>query len=230
MPVRMDKLRVELDAMLHQATSGEIWTDAKFADTPDPMRRVHDIAFSGDGEPTTCPRFEEAVDTAIAARAAAGLDAAKLILITNATMLDRPRVRRALAALDAAGRGEVWAKLDAGTQDYYQWVDRSRVPLEKVLRNILACGHDRPVTIQTMLMQMRGESMPDTEFDAYVDRLIELREAGAQLTHVQLYTVARTPAEKWVSPLSCERLDAFADRLRRRLPDLPCSTHHAPAD
>ena len=42
-----------------------------------PERGVRDIAFSGDGEPTTFRRFEEAVRIAADARRRFGLDSAK---------------------------------------------------------------------------------------------------------------------------------------------------------
>ena len=59
----------------------------------------------------------------------------KLVLITNATLFHRPRVRRALETLEANG-GEIWAKLDAGTEDYYRLVDRSTVPWRQILDNL----------------------------------------------------------------------------------------------
>ena len=64
-----------------------------------------------------------------------GLDDVKMVLITNATMFHRPAVREALAVLDA-NNGEVWAKLDAGTEAYYQQIDRTTIPLRRVLDNI----------------------------------------------------------------------------------------------
>ena len=52
------------------------------------------------------------------------LDQLKLVLITNASMFHREAVARALEVLDA-NNGEIWAKLDAGTEAYYQQVARS---------------------------------------------------------------------------------------------------------
>src|SRR5580765_3119279 len=50
--VEMPALLGELDRMLAVAASGEIYTSDKFRDTPAHLRRISDIAFSGDGEPT----------------------------------------------------------------------------------------------------------------------------------------------------------------------------------
>ena len=83
------------------------------------MRRLNDIALSGDGEPTASPIFGEVVQLCAEIRRRRGLDDVKIVLITNARLLHREPVRRALEVLDA-NNGEIWAKLDAGTEAYYQ--------------------------------------------------------------------------------------------------------------
>src|ERR1043165_5750961 len=55
--VEVDGLLAELDAMLRRAASGQIFAAAKFHDPPAAFRRLNDIAFSGDGEPTTYRNF-----------------------------------------------------------------------------------------------------------------------------------------------------------------------------
>jgi len=37
-----------------------------------------------------------------------------------------------------ANQGEVWAKLDAGTESFYREICRSQVPFERILDNLLA--------------------------------------------------------------------------------------------
>src|SRR5579884_2724288 len=133
--VDLDVLARELDDVLTRIRCGAFFEDERFRSTPPELRRLNDIAFSGDGEPTTCPRFAAAVDVAAAARRRHGLDAVKLVLITNATVLQRPAVVEGLRTL-AANNGEVWAKLEAGTEAYYQRVERTTVPLRRVVDNI----------------------------------------------------------------------------------------------
>ena len=48
--------------MLGLALSGEIFAHPRFQETPDHLRRVNDIAFAGDGEPTTYQNFDEIID------------------------------------------------------------------------------------------------------------------------------------------------------------------------
>jgi wyosine [tRNA(Phe)-imidazoG37] synthetase (radical SAM superfamily) len=216
-PVSLPRLGEELRSMVAAVADGSIWREQSFCDVADDHRRLNDIAFSGDGEPTAYPRFDEACRLVAAVKAEFRLDDAKIVLITNATLLDRPHVQAGLAILDQHG-GEVWAKLDAGTQAYYHAVDRTRVPLAAVLANIASCGRVRTIVIQTMLLRMHGQAMPDTEFAAYSDRLSELRVAGCRIDRVQLYTVARHTAETWATPLDAHDLEARAASLRTALP------------
>ncbi len=222
--VDLDQVRSELHAMIEIVTSGAIWSDARFADTPLAMRRFNDIAFSGDGEPTACPRFASAVRMAAALKHRHALSTTRLVLITNATLLDRPTVQEGLAELDA-NDGEVWAKLDAGTEAYFQAIDRPGrgIHLDHVLANIAAAGRERPLIIQTMWLH--AEDVPhdtDAEFDAYLDRLDELIASGCRIAEVQLYTVARRPAEDNVRPVDAAELERLVNRLHQRLPGIDC--------
>ena len=227
--VDLDRLRFELDHLLRLAATGAIWNDPRFRDVDAAYRRVNDIAFSGNGEPTISPAFPQAADLAIDARRAAGFDASvKLVLITNATRLDRPRVAETLDKMDRAGGFEPWVKLDAGTADYYRRIDRSPVPFEKVLASILAFGRRHAVVVQTMLCRLEGEAMPAAEFDAYLARLCELCDAGCRIQAVHLYTVARQTAEASVTPCTDEELEAYAAALRERLSEVRVQTFPAP--
>src|SRR6185369_5998646 len=51
--VEAEQLLKELDDTLDLVASGDIYQTEKFSHTPASLRRLNDIAFSGDGEPTT---------------------------------------------------------------------------------------------------------------------------------------------------------------------------------
>lgn len=222
------QIQSELDHLLMLATSGEIWSDPTFINTPLKYRRINDIAFSGDGEPTACPRFPEAVRLVTDLRDKYVLSTTKIVLITNATLLHRPSVREALAVLDEH-MGEVWAKLDAGTQPYFERIDRPKggIQLNAIVDRIAAAGQQRDLVIQSMFCRMHGQPTPAEEFDAYVDRLEHLLDAGCRIDRVQMYTVARQTAESFVSALDDAQLNALADRLRMRLPTLAVEVFYA---
>jgi wyosine [tRNA(Phe)-imidazoG37] synthetase (radical SAM superfamily) len=212
--VDLEVLARELDDMLALVRSGALFEDERFRQTPPALRRLNDVAFSGDGEPTTCPQFPEAVRIAADARRH-GPEGVKLVLITNATMLHRPPVFQALGVL-AANNGEVWAKLEAGTEAYYQQVERTTVPLRRVLDNITAAARLAPVVIQALFLRMHGQGPPPEELEAFCGRLREITAAGGVIKLVQAYTVARRPAESFVSALPDAEVDAIADLVRRR--------------
>ena len=209
------RLAAELDAMLSLAKSGEIFQLPRFCTAPPHLRRLNDIAFSGDGEPTTCPQFLEAVRVAARLKAAHDLAAVKLILITNATQLHKPMVQEALDVM-AANNGEVWAKLDAGTETYYHQIERTTVPFARVLANIAAAARRSPLVIQAMFLRLAGDGPSPAEREAFCERLNEIRRAGGRITLVQVYTVARAPAEATVTALPDAEVDAIAELVRRR--------------
>jgi len=212
-PIDLGLLAEELDAMVTAVQSQRLFQGPRFGNTPAPLRRLNDIALSGDGEPTLCPQFAEAVDVCAEVRRNRGLDDVKLVLITNAALLDRAYVARGLAVLDVSN-GEIWAKLDAGTEAYYRRVSRSAVPFAKILDNLRETARARPIVIQTLLMRLEGELPPPEELEAYCRRLADIVAAGGQIRLVQLHTIARRPAEPYVEALSPTELSAAAERVR----------------
>ncbi len=213
--VETERLWDELDGMLEFVTSGRIYEDAKFSNGPGALRRLHDSAFSGDGEPTTYRNFDEIIAAAAELKRRRGLSDVKLVLITNATMFHRPAVERGLEILDA-NNGEIWAKLETGTEEYYQLVERTKIPFHQVLDNITTAARKRPIVIQSLFMLITGAAPPANEIAAFCDRLNEIVSAGGAIKSVQAYTVARQPAESFVEPLENAELDAIAQTIRDR--------------
>lgn len=225
--VDLDVLRRELDVLLTAHRDGSLYEDEPYSHLPPHRHVVRDIAFSGDGEPTTCPLFEQAIRIAADARHAHGLHDTKLVLITDACYLTREPVRAGLSLLDD-NNGEIWAKLDAGTEPYYQLVNRPNVPLRQVLDNILDAARTRPVVIQSLFMRVHGQPPPRAEIEAYCDRLNELIAAGARLKLLQLYTIARRTPEPYATLLSNAELDAIAEIVRARV-HVPAETYYGVA-
>jgi wyosine [tRNA(Phe)-imidazoG37] synthetase (radical SAM superfamily) len=211
------EIRRELLDLLRMAHIGDIWRESEFSETPAHLQRLNDIAFSGDGEPTTFPHFVEAVQTGIEARSEAGFEPweVKLVLITNATRFHRPNVQEGLKLL-ATNNGEIWAKLDAGTPEYYRLIDKSNIKYERILDNILQTSREIPLNIQTCMIQVHNKPIPPVEVEAYCDRLLYILSNGGKLRMVQLYTVARKPAQEYVSSLNDQELSSIAARISSR--------------
>jgi wyosine [tRNA(Phe)-imidazoG37] synthetase (radical SAM superfamily) len=213
--VRLDQLREELVWLVQHARDGTLAQQPKFCEVPELTRQIRDIAFSGDGEPTMIPNFEECVQTVVDVKRELGLDDTKLVLITDSAGLDKGSVKRGLMLMDA-NHGEFWCKLDAGTELYFRLVNRSFVRLDRILRNILETAKVRPVIIQSLFLKIRGEPMPAEELNAYCDRLKEIVAGGGQIREVHAYTIARPTPEAWATRLGREELESVATVIRGR--------------
>jgi len=212
--VELDQLLAELDSLLTIATSGQLYETEKFRSVPPELRRLNDIAFSGDGEPTTHRNFDEIIAACAEVKRRHGLDDVKLVLITNASRFHRPHVQRGLEILDR-NQGEIWAKLDAGSEAYFQRVDRSPVPLSRILANIAQAARVRPLVIQSLWMKIDGQPPPADEIQAFGQRLRDITAAGGSLRLIQIYTIARRPAESFVASLSDAQVDQIAATVAR---------------
>lgn len=221
-------LVAELEEMLDVVVSGQLFELERYRGTPTALRRLNDIAFSGDGEPTTCPEFLDVVRAVAEIKQRRGLNSVKMVLITNATRLHVPRVREALDVLDQ-NQGEIWAKLEAGTEAYYQQIERTTVPFAKVLENITEAAQVRPVVIQAMFLKMNGAAPGGAELEAFCARLNAILTAGGRISLVQVYTVARAPAEAWVTPLTNAEVDAIVALVTART-GLPAEAFYGPGE
>jgi wyosine [tRNA(Phe)-imidazoG37] synthetase (radical SAM superfamily) len=199
--VELPQLLNELDYFLDLVTSGELYETEKFSHTPPQLRRLNDIAFSGDGEPTTHRNFDEVIAAVAALKQKHNLPQVKLL--------------RGLELLDQ-NNGEIWAKLEAGTAEYFKKIDRTTIHFEQILQNITAAAKIRPLVIQSLFMRVAGDPPPAAEIEAFCDRLNEISGAGGQLSLIQIYTVARKPTESYVTPLTDAEVDAIVNRVQAR--------------
>jgi wyosine [tRNA(Phe)-imidazoG37] synthetase (radical SAM superfamily) len=206
------RIRAEAEALLDSVDAQGVCRLPLFDGIPDAQKKLRDIALSGDGESTMVPEFAE-VCRALAAVQAGRPDLDfKLVLITNATLLDRAGVRAGVDAL-LARRGEVWAKLDAGTEAWYQRVNVSRVSLDLIEANLVSLGKDHPFKIQSFFCNAGGQSWDEAEITAWLSRLGRVRDSGARILEVQLYTLARRPAESFIHPVTAEFLQGIRARV-----------------
>jgi wyosine [tRNA(Phe)-imidazoG37] synthetase (radical SAM superfamily) len=206
--VNVSDLAAELEDLLRRAPA-ELWTTPPFDTVAPELRRVADVAFAGDGEPTTPSEFPAAARAAREARDrfAPGIP---LRLLTNATLFHKERVLTALAEFD-----ELWCKLDAGTEAYFRVVDGTRLPFQRILDNLLLVARERPIVVQSLFLALEGKGPEDAEIGAWVGRLGGIVAAGGTIDHVQVYTVARAPSDPRCSPLDATRLEAIAAAARR---------------
>ncbi|MFM8357554.1 MAG: hypothetical protein ACKOET_03270 [Verrucomicrobiota bacterium] len=182
------------------------------AGAPEEYLRLGQVALSGTGEPTLCPIFEEVVHAVLHLRAGGRFGFFKLALVTNSSNLHDPQVRRSLRLFTP--QDEIWAKLDAGSADWYRQVNRPQVPYEVVLDGITGLGRERPLVIQSLIPRLSGRGMPVREQEAYVQRLAQLRQAGARIDFVQVYSAHRPPVLRTCTHAALSELSALARRVR----------------
>ena len=208
--VPMDILEAELRQLVGSVDDGTLFEQPPFALVPADKRILKDIAFSGDGEPTLSPQFSETVRLVARIRKEMCADPVKIVLITNASTLHRVPVRSALDVM-LQNNGEIWAKLDAGTPEFYQTVARSKVSFQTICNNLINFTQDYPVVIQTCFLSMHGQGPSAEEVRCYAERL----KALGNVSYVQIYTVARITPEDWAMPLDNRQLDDVAETVRQ---------------
>lgn len=210
--IDIQEMTAELERTLALVHSGRICERPDYRALPPDLLKLRHVALSGDGEPTLCPEFAAVVDGIIHVRARAKSPLFKLVLITNASGLDRPEVEEGLRHFMV--KDEVWAKLDAGTQEGMNRVNCPDCSLEQILSNILRLACRRPVIIQSLFPAIHGDPPPAHEIESYVQRLKELKDAGAQIPLVQVYSATRPSAHPESGHLSLRSLVAIAQRVR----------------
>jgi wyosine [tRNA(Phe)-imidazoG37] synthetase (radical SAM superfamily) len=211
--VDLKVLTSELEHLLTMTFQKRLRELPYFRTVPQDLLTLQSVTLSGDGEPTLCENFEEIVREVVHTRSCRKFPFFKTVLITNASGLYRPEVRQGLGHL--ASEDEIWAKLDAGTQQYMDRVNRPKdMTLQQVRSNILLIARERPVVIQSLFPLIAGEELPPEEIEEYVRQLRELKVDGAQISLVQIYSAHRAPHRLNCAHLRLKDLSRIAQRVR----------------
>jgi len=203
----------ELEQALRLVQTGSLRLLRQYRSLPQDLLKLRHVALSGDGEPTTSPKFLEAVEAIVHVRARGFHPFFKIVLITNASGLERPEVQAGLALFTP--RDEIWAKLEVGTQASMDKVNRSNMSLEKITENVLLTARRRPVVIQGLFSQVGGVAPTIAEIDEFACRLRDLKMRGAQISLVQIYSATRPTANSHVRHLPLKTLSNIAASVRR---------------
>jgi wyosine [tRNA(Phe)-imidazoG37] synthetase (radical SAM superfamily) len=208
-PIDLALLAAELNALLDDIQGGEFMAHA----APPEARQIMDVAFSGNGEPTSAAEFPQAVALVgdiLAARQLAGK--IKVRLITNGSLLHREEVQDGIAHLGRLN-GEVWFKVDRATPAGMEAVNGTRLEPARVLANLRRCGELAPTWVQTCLFLRDGQPPEETEIQAYLNLLAQAKD---RLQGIHLYGLARPslqPGAEHLGRLSNDALTAIAHRI-----------------
>lgn len=210
-PLDLDLLRSELSGFLDDVVHGDFMLRA----VPPEARRLIDIAFSGNGEPTSAPEFAAAVECVGEVLAQKALQPPlKLTLITNGSLVYRPAVQAGLRHLGRLG-GEAWFKLDRAEADEIAKINGIPMAPEKALQHLRLCASLLPTWVQTCWFAMDGVPPSASAEAAYIALL---RAAADCVAGVHLYGLARPslqPAAERLQRLDADVLKAFGHRVEK---------------
>ena len=211
-PIDLAKLEAELTGFLADLAEGRFME----RHVPENWRTVRDIAFSGNGEPTSSRQFALAVSLVGRIRDAAGLRGTPIRVITNGSLVGRAYVQEGLRRLSQLG-GEVWFKVDAGRPEDIRRINGVALAPAAIARNLARCAELCPTWVQTCLFRWDGAAPDEAAMAAYLE---VLTMAGIdKLKGVLLYGVARPsmqPEAPHVSPLSQQALEAYGELINTK--------------
>jgi wyosine [tRNA(Phe)-imidazoG37] synthetase (radical SAM superfamily) len=219
--IDLAQLEAELRAMLADILHGDFMQTR----VPEGARRLNDIALSGNGEPTSAKAFPQVIE--LIGRVMADFDlngpggnperkTAKLVLITNGSLADRPRVQDGLKKM-AELNGEVWFKFDSATASGMRSINQTRVSPDKQFERLAVAARLCPTWLQTCVFALDGAPPSDAEQAAYLAAVTRIRQQAIPVQGVLLYGLARPsmqPQASRLSALPAEWLEAFADQIR----------------
>lgn len=209
-PIDLALLETELRSFLHQVVNAG-WLARN---APEEARLLQDIAFSGNGEPTSAREFPQAVALVGQLLGEFGLlGKIKVRIITNGSLMHRKPVQDALTSLSRMN-GEVWFKVDRATPEGMALINQVAANMASIRRRLHACAARCPTWIQTCWFNLDGKPPSDAEFGAYLEVVREMRDV---IAGVHLYGLARQsmqPGAERLSAMPAETLEAYGEKIR----------------
>lgn len=171
----------------------------------DKSPKVAYITFSGNGEPTLHPRFEEIVDRVAEIRDRQAPES-RLAILSNSAFVTDPAVWRALGRLD-----ERFMKLDAGDERTFRRFNRPRpdIDYEAVVAGLAAMAD--------IVLQALFAGGPGGNYDnAHIDRwLAQVARINPRQCHI--YSIERPALDNQLTLIDRSGLLRIQDRARRKI-------------
>lgn len=212
--IDMDVLRQELTTMLDDILHG----DFMLKRVPNQCRELCDIAISGNGEPTSCKRFDDVVSIIVEVMQSFDLAGhIPLRLITNGSYVHQSYVQRGLALM-AKHKGEVWIKVDAVRADDIARINGVKASPELLFKQIKAVAKLCPTWLQTCMFAWDNKPPNDKAVAAYLSFLQALKDKGVLFQGVLLYGLARASMQQesvHISALDKDWMQAMQAQIQR---------------
>lgn len=201
--IDLDKLEKELCGFLEQLLFGDFMQQH----VPPAARIIHDIALSGNGEPTSASEFAEIITLIGKVIRRFPLPATlKLRLITNGSLIHRVSVQTGLHQM-AQLNGEVWFKVDSVTKIGRSRINHTRSSLQQMRKNLQLSASLCPTWLQTCVFNWNGLAPDDNEIQAYLNFVRNVLQDDTDIKGVLLYSLARPSLQAEASNLSSASRD-----------------------
>lgn len=172
-------------------------------------KTIDSITFSGNGEPTLHPDFEAIIDSTLAIRDQF-FPQAKISVLSNSTVIDKPDIVRALCKVD-----NNILKLDSALDDTIRIIDQpKRLPFTTkwLLKHFKE--FDGNLTIQTIFIsgEHNGEyfdNTTDEEVAALIRAYKEIRPKA-----VMIYALDRPAPVSKLKKIDAAKLNEIADKIK----------------
>jgi len=211
LPVSLPDLNFELSSFLQKVMVGNYLSE----EIPEGMRRLNDIAFSGNGEPTSSPNFSDVVELVAQARSDLSVDASvKTVLITNGSLIHQKDVQLGIRRIKTI-TGEVWFKVDSVTKEGVARINDSPFSLRKTSSNLETVASLCDTWIQTCVFDFDGLPPSEHEQNSYLKFLRDVA-LNAKVRGVLLYGVARKsyqPEAPRISRIDFSWLESFSKKI-----------------
>jgi len=210
--IDLKQLKEELSSMLEVIIHGSFMQER----VPEDCRKLCDVAISGNGEPTSCKKFDEIVGLIISVISQFDLDKdVKLRLITNGSYLHKPNVQTGLELMSQSN-GEVWVKVDSATVEGIERINGVAATPELLFKQVKIAAETCPTWIQTCMFAWDGVVPDDHESDAYLTFIQSLKGQNVPVKGVLLYGLSRPSLQQeadHLSPLDNEWMQSVADKI-----------------
>ena len=212
--IELKRVKDELEGILDEVIHGDFYDHYDVAEN---LRAIKDIAISGNGEPTSAKNFDEIVElVSQIIRQFTLQDKIKLVLITNGSLAGKEVVQSGMSTMSSIN-GEIWFKLDSGTDAGLNTINNAGISIERVKENLKIVSGLCPTWLQTCVFKLDGELPSKNERKSYLQFLSCLKKEGIRINGVLLYGLARPSMQVEAPRLSAVSeawMNEFADEIR----------------
>lgn len=209
-PIELDILEQELRFFLNEIIHGDYME--KNVSLED--RDLKDIAFSGNGEPTSAEEFPEVISIVKKLLEEFNLlNKIKIRLITNGSLMHQASVIKSVETLKEMN-GEVWFKVDAATEESIKTINQVNLKPHQIFERLKNSANVCPTFVQTCIFNINGNGPSEKDINAYIELINEVK---SNIQGVHLYGLARPslqPQAKNLGRIDEKVLQDIAKKLR----------------